>query len=1004
MEPFGLYLLKSAVWLTGFTLVFLTVLRNERYFQLNRIYLLSGIIASIAFPLYTWHYAVIIPSTTGTISISGITAQVIADPEPSFPFYWWFYAAGLGWLAFRLIWQTAKVIRKLRKTGYEISGPVKLVRTAEYASSFSFFSFVFVNPSTSDVETQEIVNHESEHIVQRHWFDLILVELLCMLQWFNPFVWIYAHLIRQNHEYLADEKALQRTSNPAIYQATLLNQLLGVPVISLSNSFSYSLNKKRFKMMKKSIHSPFRKLRLLLIIPLMALVFYAFAKPEYISVGTDNLNLVTDSQGTKVGTLKGKVVDPDGKPLTGAAVVIKGTTTGTITDNEGNFKLKNIPLNKEVVISYVGYQTVQIRADAENSMEIKMDRTSVGIGKVVVVGYGASNTPPSPPSEMTLVVKPPYHYDPGLNVAQLEKDFIKSNSDNPPLLLLDGEVISKSKMESVNPDDIGCINALKDISATNKYGEKGKYGVIEIVSKARMSSESEKKIANPFGFSVGDKKDPPLFIVDDSPVTESIFKAINPETIYSVNVLKGEEAIKKFGDKAKNGVVEVILKTNTKPLVYTDSLTHQRVSVRTNGFNWGGNSKAAPLIVLDGIIIDKAKMEAINPDNIESIQVLKDKSATALYGEKGKDGVILITSKKKGAVSAVPQIKKMTSAPGEETKTGDVYTVVEEMPEFPGGETEMMKFIRNKLRYPAQAANENAQGVVIVSFVVRFDGKIDGIKVVRGVHPALEAEALRVIGSMPDWKPGKQSGKFVDVAYNIPIQFKLEAPDPNTVLVRPQFPGGENEMINFIAGHISYPVQAKKDNVEGTVLVCFKVLITGKIEDIKVVRGVHPALDAEAIRVIQSMPDWKPGTVNGEAKNMGSTIPIQFKLRSDKKTEEVKVVGYGAMQKKKEQPFVVVEQMPQYPGGAAALMKFIRENVKYPAQATADKAQGTVIMNFVIRSDGKVDQLNVERGIHPALDAEATRVLSLMAAWSPGRQGGKPVDVSYTVPIQFRLQ
>ena len=73
METFGIYLLKSAVWLTGFTLVFLTVLRNERYFQLNRIYLLSGIVASLVFPLYTWHYAVIIPSEpTGNISLSGI--------------------------------------------------------------------------------------------------------------------------------------------------------------------------------------------------------------------------------------------------------------------------------------------------------------------------------------------------------------------------------------------------------------------------------------------------------------------------------------------------------------------------------------------------------------------------------------------------------------------------------------------------------------------------------------------------------------------------------------------------------------------------------------------------------------------------------------------------------------------------------------------------------------------------------------------------------------------
>ena len=98
METFGLYLLKSAVWLTGFTLVFLTVLRNERYFLLIRIYLLSGIIASIAFPFYTWHYAVIIPPTTGTISISGLSAQVIDTAVPAMPLYFWFYAIGIAWL------------------------------------------------------------------------------------------------------------------------------------------------------------------------------------------------------------------------------------------------------------------------------------------------------------------------------------------------------------------------------------------------------------------------------------------------------------------------------------------------------------------------------------------------------------------------------------------------------------------------------------------------------------------------------------------------------------------------------------------------------------------------------------------------------------------------------------------------------------------------------------------------------------------------------------------
>ncbi len=322
MESLGLYLLKSAVWLTGFTLVFLMVLRNERYFQLNRAFLLSGIFASIVLPLYTWHYAVILPSLPAPeISFPELSEQPfittpVTAPSTGIPFYWWLYGIGIAFLAFRLMWQTIMVIIKLRRSGYVKHGSIKLIRTPEFAASFSFFSFVFVNPSTSDIEMEEIVNHESGHIQKRHWFDLLLVELLRMLQWFNPFVWIYAHLVRQNHEYMADEMALQRTSNPAIYHATLLNQMLGMPVINLANSFNYSLNKKRFKMMKKKIDSPFRKLRMLLVLPLVAMVFYAFAKPEYITPQTslnEKVNIVNAGKD-----VKGNVSDADGKPLQGA--------------------------------------------------------------------------------------------------------------------------------------------------------------------------------------------------------------------------------------------------------------------------------------------------------------------------------------------------------------------------------------------------------------------------------------------------------------------------------------------------------------------------------------------------------------------------------------------------------------------------------------------------------------------------------------------------------------
>ena len=722
MEAFGLYLLKSAVWLTGFTLVFLTVLRNERYFQLNRIYLLAGIIASVALPFYTWHYAVIIPSEpTGSISITGISAHIVEPSTPAIPVYFWGYLIGIGWLAFRLIWQTGKVIRKLQKAGYEISGPVKLVRTPEYAASFSFFSYVFVNPSTSDVETREIVNHESEHIRQRHWFDLLLAETLCMLQWFNPFVWVYGHLIRQNHEYLADEKALQHTSDPAIYQATLLNQLLGVPVISLANSFSYSLNKKRFKMMKKSIQSPLRKLKLLLVLPLMALVFYAFAKPEYrtsqeSTVKTDQRILVSDSQESQSDKVKGRVISADGKPLTGATVMIKGTTTGTITDKEGNFKLKEVAKDGELVFSFVGYESFQTRPDFDQSMLIKMKTVTISVDKVTVSG--------------------------------------KEASINKALYVVDGTIVPESFVKAMDPEKIKSVNVLKGEQATALYGEKGANGVIMVTLKKefpdsdKSDSAGDDSVVNAF-----DPLKAPIYILDGVIIEKTKADKYFAEGVESVTVWKGKEATDKYGEKAKYGAVEIKSKKEPKSTGSSDS----PLKIIQIGSE---NTQNPPLYVLDGKPIDKAKMETLKPELIQSVNVLNNKTSTDKYGEKGKYGVVEIYSK--GNKSADNEISD-----------SKVFKVVEEMPQYPGGHQAMMKYIGANVKYPAKATLEKAEGMVVVNFVIKSTGKVEDVKVVRGVHPALDAEALRVITNMPDWQPGKQHGEAVDVSYTIPIQFKL---------------------------------------------------------------------------------------------------------------------------------------------------------------------------------------------------------------------------------------
>lgn len=109
-----------------------------------------------------------------------------------------------------------------------------------------------------------------------------------------------------------------------------------------------------------------------------------------------------------------------------------------------------------------------------------------------------------------------------------------------------------------------------------------------------------------------------------------------------------------------------------------------------------------------------------------------------------------------------------------QTKKNDmVFDVVEVMPQFPGGQIEMLKYIMKNMKYPEQAMKEGIQGRVTVRFIVEKDGSISDVKPILSVHPLLNKEAVRVVESMPKWTPGKQNGKPVRVRFNVPIMFKL---------------------------------------------------------------------------------------------------------------------------------------------------------------------------------------------------------------------------------------
>ena len=273
-----------------------------------------------------------------------------------------------------------------------------------------------------------------------------------------------------------------------------------------------------------------------------------------------------------------------------------------------------------------------------------------------------------------------------------------------------------------------------------------------------------------------------------------------------------------------------------------------------------------------------------------------------------------------------------------------IFQVVEEMPEYPGGMAECMKFLGKNVKYPVEAQENGIQGRVIVSFVVTDEGDIQDPVVVKGVDPLLDAEAVRVISMMPKWKPGKQRGKAVNVKFTLPVCFRLSSP---LIVVDGEVKGNDPELM--------------------------KNYTPENIQSMTVVKG------DEAIRIY------------GE-KGKGGVILITTKKAASAETVKEKLI------------FQVVEEMPEFPGGMQELMIFLSKNTKYPAEAHKNGTQGRVIVSFVVTDEGNIQDPVIEKGVDPLLDAEALRVIQMMPKWKPGKQRGKAVNVKFTLPVTFRLQ
>ena len=186
-----------------------------------------------------------------------------------------------------------------------------------------------------------------------------------------------------------------------------------------------------------------------------------------------------------------------------------------------------------------------------------------------------------------------------------------------------------------------------------------------------------------------------------------------------------------------------------------------------------------PLLVIDGKVTKPEQLNAINPKEIDNVSVIKNEDVLKEYAKHfnadTSNGILFINTKEyvKNGKKAIASFTVQNDEPEKNTDR-EAFDVVEQMPEYPGGLPELMKYISMNVHYPEAAMKTGTQGRVVVQFIIEEDGTVSDARVVQRVSDELDAEALRVVSAMPKWTPGRQKGQPVRVKYTMPVTFRLQ--------------------------------------------------------------------------------------------------------------------------------------------------------------------------------------------------------------------------------------
>ena len=526
MGVFFIYILKSSVCLVLFYLFFRLLLSKETFHRFNRMALLGVLFFSLLIPCIevTTRHQVEVQQAVLSIEQLLLMAELEATPanvgavQETSAISWvqivlLVYLAGILFLACRNIYSLICLFRLIHSGKHEkLEKGVTLVVHNQEIAPFSWMNYIVISRKDLEENGREILIHEMAHIHHRHSVDLLVADICIFFQWFNPGAWLLKQELQNVHEYEADETVINEGVNAKEYQLLLIKKAVGTRLYSMANSFNHSKLKKRITMMLKEKSSPWARLKYLYVLPVAAIAVTAFARPEVSdkvekisSVKVNDLAAIVE---TKVAESAGDTTKPADVKYVPAEVRkrLKGTLVFEVAEEMPEFPGGGM----SALMSYLkdnmrypasakekgtqGRVTVQFVVDKDGSIKEPKLLRSVDKDMDAEALRLISNMPKWKPGRQKgqpVAVKYTVPVMFSLDDDKLEKTSSANGitvegyagNGKEPLYIVDGKEVTPSVMSALDPNKIERVTVLKDKSATELYGEKGKNGVLLITLK-----------------------------------------------------------------------------------------------------------------------------------------------------------------------------------------------------------------------------------------------------------------------------------------------------------------------------------------------------------------------------------------------------------------------------------------------------------------------------------------------------------------------------------------